>query len=213
MKINLPITNVETLLPEGEFIYSSTDLKGVIVEANEAFAEISNYTREEMVGQSHNLVRHPDMPPEAFADLWEDLKAGRPWRGIVKNRRQDGGFYWVVANVSPVRENGQVVGYQSVRSRPTREEIAGAEGAYKRIKDGNTSLQIRHGRVIHHRPEWLSSLLSVRSQMILAGMTALIPAIEALSDHLGGPTFPDAPLPPAPIDEASQDGAKKPRSQ
>ena len=92
MKINLPVTNVETLLPEGEFIYSSTDLKGVIVEANEAFAEVSNYTREEMIGQSHNLVRHPDMPPEAFADLWEDLKAGRPWRGIVKNRRKDGAF-------------------------------------------------------------------------------------------------------------------------
>ena len=190
MKINLPVTNVETLLPEGEFIYSSTDLKGVIVEANEAFADVSNYTREEMIGQSHNLVRHPDMPPEAFADLWEDLKAGRPWRGIVKNRRKDGGFYWVVANVSPVRENGQVVGYQSVRSRPSREEIAGAEAAYKRIKDGSTALEVRHGRVVHHRPEWLTGLLSVRSQMIIAGLTALIPAIEALSDHLGGPTFP-----------------------
>ena len=190
MKINLPVTNVETLLPEGEFIYSSTDLKGVIVEANEAFAEISNYTREEMVGQSHNLVRHPDMPPEAFADLWKDLKAGRPWRGIVKNRRKDGGFYWVVANVSPVRENGKVVGYQSVRSRPSREEIAGAEAAYKRIKDGSTVLEVRHGRVVHHRPEWLTRLLSVRSQMIITGLTALIPAIEALSDHLGGPTFP-----------------------
>lgn len=102
MKINQPVTNVETLLPEGEFIYSSTDLKGVIVEANEAFVRISNFTRDEMIGQSHNMVRHPDMPPEAFADLWRDLKAGRPWRGIVKNRRKDGGFYWVVANVSEV---------------------------------------------------------------------------------------------------------------
>ncbi len=191
MKTNLPITNVETLLPEGEFIYSATDLKGVIVEANEAFAAVSNYTREEMIGQSHNMVRHPDIPPEAFFDMWRDLKAGRPWRGIVKNRRKDGGFYWVVANVSPVRENGQVVGYQSVRSRPTREEIAAADGAYKRIKDGDTSSQIRHGRVIRRRPEWLSNLLSVRSQMILAGLTALVPAIEALSDHLGGPTFPN----------------------
>ena len=190
MKTNLPITNVETLLPEGEFIYSSTDLKGVIVEANEAFARISNFTREEMIGQSHNMVRHPDIPPEAFTDMWRDLKAGRPWRGIVKNRRKDGGFYWVVASVSPVREKGQVVGYQSVRSRPSREEIAAAEGAYKRIKDGDTSLQIRHGRVVHHRPEWLNNLLSLRSQMIIAGLTALIPAVEALSDHLGGPTFP-----------------------
>ena len=83
MKTNLPVTHVETLLPEGEFIYSSTDLKGVIVEANEAFARISNFTREEMLGQSHNIVRHPDIPPEAFADMWRDLKAGRPWRAIL----------------------------------------------------------------------------------------------------------------------------------
>jgi|GEM_PF-5662489 PAS domain S-box len=124
MKINLPVNDVETILPEGEFIYSRTDLKGVIVEANEAFARISGFTPEEMVGQSHNLVRHPDIPPEAFADLWRDIKEGRPWRGIVKNRRKDGGFYWVVANVSPVREDGRIVGYQSVRGRPTREEIA-----------------------------------------------------------------------------------------
>ena len=92
MKINQPVTHVETLLPDGEFIYSSTDLKGIIVEANEAFVRISNFTRDEMIGQPHNMVRHPDMPPEAFADLWRDLKAGRPWRGIVKNRRKDGGF-------------------------------------------------------------------------------------------------------------------------
>ena len=191
MKINLPVTDVETQLPEGEFIYSSTDLKGVIVEANEAFAKVSNYTREEMIGESHNLVRHPDMPPEAFADLWRDLKAGRPWRGIVKNRRKDGGFYWVVANASPVRENGRVVGYQSVRGRPSREEIAAADAAYKRIRKGDKSIFIEHGRVVTVRPQWLNSLLSLRSQMLLAGLMAVLPAVEALSDHLGGPTFPD----------------------
>ena len=192
MKINMPVTNVETLLPEGEFIYSSTDLKGVIVEANEAFARISNYSREEMIGQSHNMVRHPDMPPEAFADLWRDLKAGRPWRGIVKNRRKDGGFYWVVANVSPVRENGQLVGYQSVRSRPAREEIEAADSAYKRVKAGDRSIWIENGRVVKNRAAWILKILSLRSQMILAGLTALLPATESLSDHLGGPTFPDS---------------------
>ena len=190
MKINLPVTNVETELPEGEFIYSSTDLKGVIAEANEAFAKVSNYTREEMIGQSHNMVRHPDIPVEAFEDMWRDLKVGRPWRGIVKNRRKDGGFYWVVANVSPVRENGQVVGYQSVRGRPTREEINAAEGAYKRIKEGDKSIYVEHGRVVRSRPEWINSLLSLRSQMILAGLLALLSAVDALSDHLGGPTLP-----------------------
>ena len=193
MKINMPVTNVETLLPDGEFIYSSTDLKGVIVEANEAFARISNFTREEMLGQSHNIVRHPDIPPEAFADMWRDLKAGRPWRGVVKNRRKDGGFYWVVANVSPVRENGQVIGYQSVRARPAREEIAAADGAYKRIKAGDKSIRIENGRVVKNRPAWILKLLSLRSQMILAGLVGLLPAIDALSDHLGGPTLPTIP--------------------
>ena len=123
MRINQPVTNTETLLPEGQFIYSRTDLKGVITDANEAFAHISGYQREEMLGQPHNMVRHPDMPPEAFEDMWRDLKVGRPWRCVVKNRRQDGGFYWVVAKASPVRENGQIVGYQSVRTRPSREEV------------------------------------------------------------------------------------------
>ena len=191
MKINMPVTNVESQLPEGEFIYSSTDLKGVIVEANEAFAKLSGFTREELIGQSHNIVRHPDIPPEAFADLWQNLKAGRPWRGIVKNRRKDGGFYWVVANVSPVRENGRLIGYQSVRSRPTREEIAAADAAYKRIKDGTKLIHVENGRVVKNRPGWLDALLSLRSQMAIAGILALLQSVEALSDHLGGPAFPD----------------------
>ena len=190
MKMNLPVTDVETLLPDSEFIYSSTDLKGVIVEANEAFAKISDFSREEMIGQSHNMVRHPDMPQAAFADMWQDLKLGRPWRGIVKNRRRDGGFYWVVANVSPVRENGAVVGYQSVRVRPTRDEIDAAQNAYRRISAGDKSIEIRNGRVVRHRPQWLNSFLSLRSQMTLVGLAALLPAIAALSDRLGGPTLP-----------------------
>ena len=139
MKINMPVTNVETLLPEGEFIYSATDLKGIITEANEAFVGLSGFNREELIGQSHNIVRHPDIPPAAFEDMWRDLKSGRPWRGVVKNRRKDGGFYWVVANVSPIRENNQVVGYQSVRSRPSRDEIIAAEAAYKRVREGLSS--------------------------------------------------------------------------
>lgn len=151
MRINQPVTQVETLLPEGQFIYSRTDLKGIIVEANQAFADISGYIREEMIGQPHNLVRHPDMPPAAFADMWQDLKAGRPWRGLVKNRRKDGGFYWVVANASPVRENGRVVGYQSVRTRPSRDEVQAAEAAYRRLREGTarsvwpTAISCRHG--------------------------------------------------------------------
>ena len=191
MKINLPVNEIETLLPEGEFIYSRTDLKGVIAEANEIFANISGFTVEEMVGKSHNIVRHPDMPPEAFADLWQDVKEGRPWRGVVKNRRKDGGFYWVVANVSPVRENGQVVGYQSVRERPSREEIAAAEAAYRRIRAGDKSIRVEHGRVVARRPALADALASLRAQLILAGLAGLLPALLLLGQS-GGLAVPAA---------------------
>jgi aerotaxis receptor len=191
MKVNLPVSHIEFQLPEGEFIYSSTDLKGVIIEANEAFSVLSHFPREEMIGQSHNMVRHPDMPVEAFEDMWRDLKVGRPWRGIVKNRRKDGGFYWVIANVSAVLENGRIVGYQSVRGRPSREDIAAAEGAYKRIKDGDKTIFVEHGRIVKRRPAWLNTLLSLRIQMIVAGVTALFPGFATLSHHLGGPALPD----------------------
>lgn len=108
MRINQPVTSIETEVPEGRFIHSRTDLKGRIVEANDLFVELSGYSREELLGQPHNIIRHPDMPVEAFADLWDYLKRGESWRGYVKNRRKDGGFYWVEAFASPVRENGQV---------------------------------------------------------------------------------------------------------
>jgi aerotaxis receptor len=138
-----------------------------------------------MVGQSHNLVRHPDMPPEAFADLWQDIKAGRPWRGIVKNRRKDGGFYWVVANVSPVRENGMVVGYQSVRSRPGREEIAAAAAAYARIRAGDKSLRVEHGRVVANRRGLSEALTALRTQLTLAGLAGLLPALLLIAQAVG----------------------------
>jgi aerotaxis receptor len=174
MRKNLPVTNVETLLPENRFIYSRTDLKGRIAETNDAFCEISGCSREEMLGQPHNMVRHPDMPPAAFDDMWRTLKAGFPWHGLVKNRRKDGGFYWVVANVSPVRENGQVTGYQSVRSKPSREEIAGAEEAYARINAGDKKWSIRQGRAVRLRPRFIVAFLSSHLQMVFMGILGLI---------------------------------------
>ncbi len=174
MRRNQPVTNAESHLPENQFIYSRTDLKGVITEANEAFCDISGFSREEMVGQAHNMVRHPDMPEAAFKDMWQDLKAGRPWRGIVKNRRKDGGFYWVIANASPVRENGQTVGYQSVRSRPDRAEIDAASTAYRSINEGNASLEIEHGRVARKQAGWLKALTSLRGQMAILVLLVLV---------------------------------------
>lgn len=170
--VKVHTTNVETMVPEGVYIYSQTDLKGRITEANAAFAEISGYQVDEMIGKPHNLIRHPDMPREAFADLWKSLQAGRPWQGVVKNRRSDGGFYWVIANASPVRENGKVVGYQSIRFKPTREQIAAATEAYRRIREGDRSLKVVEGRAVSARSAWLNRAAGCSAQiaasMILA---------------------------------------------
>ena len=182
MRKNLPITDVETLLPEDQFIYSRTDLKGKITETNDAFCQISGFTREEMLGQPHNMVRHPEMPSAAFEDLWRDLKAGLPWRGILKNRRKDGGYYWVVANVSPVREHGQVVGYQSVRSRPSREEVDAAEAAYAKINAGAGKWVVSHGRGVRERSVVVASLLSMRAQMAFMGVLVLLLSVVAAAD-------------------------------
>lgn len=179
MKSRPAVTGVETLLPEGQFIYSRTDLNSHIVEANEAFAQISGYTPEQMIGEPHNIVRHPDMPTEAFADMWRDLKAGLPWRGLVKNLRSDGGHYWVVANASPVREDGRMVGYQSVRARPSRDEVAAAEAAYARLRSGDRSIRIVHGRVVPARRTLLQVLFSLPVQIGTCG--ALLALLSLLS--------------------------------
>ncbi|MBT9523510.1 MAG: methyl-accepting chemotaxis protein [Dechloromonas sp.] len=190
MRNNQPVTNVETRLPEGQFIYSRTDLKGIITEANEAFAQISAYRREEMLGESHNMVRHPEMPAEAFADMWNDLRSGRPWRGVVKNRRKDGGYYWVVANASPIREDGQIVGYQSVRTTPSREEIKAAEGAYQRIRQGDTSIAVKHGRVVAARKSLLTRFAGLGFQLPLMGVLGCLLSLVALLGSLNpGPAL------------------------
>jgi aerotaxis receptor len=135
------------------------------------------------------------MPSEVFADMWSDLMAGRPWRGIIKNRRKDGGFYWVVANVSTVRKTGQVIGYQSIHGLPTPEEISAAQEAYLRLSAGDKSIYIKHGRIITCRPAWISVLLSLRVQMILTGLLILLPALAIVSNSLDGPSLsPDTAL-------------------
>ena len=147
MRTNLPITNNEYQLRDGMTIVSRTDLKGKITYINEDFIEASGFTEAELIGEPHNLVRHPDMPEEAFADMWGSLKAGRPWTGMVKNRCKNGDFYWVVANATPVREGGTVIGYMSVRTRPTRDQINAAEQLYRRFREGNAKgWVIRDGR-------------------------------------------------------------------
>ena len=97
MKNNQPVTQNEVAFPPNVYLVSKTDLKGQITDCNDAFVQISGFTREELLGKSHNIVRHPDMPMAAFKDLWRTVQAGLPWRGLVKNRCKNGDFYWVEA--------------------------------------------------------------------------------------------------------------------
>ena len=147
MRTNTPVTDQETEIPDGQILVSRTDTESRIVFANNAFIDISGFSTAELLSQPHNLVRHPDMPKQAFANLWETIKAGRPWDGLVKNRRKDGGFYWVHANVTPVIENGQTTGYVSIRSRPSRDAVATAERAYADMRAGTSNLTLDDGEL------------------------------------------------------------------
>ena len=141
----MPVTNKEVKIPPGQRIISTTDLKGRITYVNKVFCDVSGFTEEELIGKAHNIVRHPDVPPAAFADLWGSVKEGKPWRGIVKNRCKNGDHYWVDAYVTPLYEKGQKVGYQSVRFTPTAEQVAKAEVIYTVANAGKAdrSLKLR----------------------------------------------------------------------
>jgi len=149
MRVNTPVTDQEYILAEGRTIVSTTDLQGNIQYANPYFIEVSGFTEEELIGAPQNLVRHPDMPVEAFADLWATIRAGMPWSGMVKNRCKNGDHYWVHANVTPVIEDGKPVGYMSVRTKPSREQVAAAGALYAEFKAGNPrKLVLQRGRVL-----------------------------------------------------------------
>ena len=138
MKKNLPVTNHEQEFANDIRIVSTTDLKGVLTYVNDEFINISGFVKDELIGKSHNLVRHPDMPPAAFEDLWQTLKSGKAWMGIVKNRCKNGDYYWVDAHVTPLYEGEQVIGYQSVRTKPSQECVTRADDIYKRINSGKS---------------------------------------------------------------------------
>jgi len=133
---NQPVTGIEYVMQAGQSIVSKTDTKGRITYVNPSFVDVSGFSEDELLGKAHNIVRHPDMPPEAFADLWATLQAGEPWTGLVKNRRKNGDFYWVVANVVPIQERGRVTGYMSVRTTPTRRQVEQADRLYRQIRAG-----------------------------------------------------------------------------
>ncbi|HZR87580.1 MAG TPA: methyl-accepting chemotaxis protein [Bradyrhizobium sp.] len=135
MRKNLPVTTTEYPVTDETLIVSQTDTKGKLTFFNDDFIAAAGFTADELMGQPHNIIRHPDMPPEAFENLWDTLKAGKPWVGAVKNRRKNGDFYWVLATASPIRQNGHITGYTSVRTRLPADQRKEAEEVYAAIRE------------------------------------------------------------------------------
>ena len=149
MRDNGPITNKEIDLRDGDLLVSKTDPQGKIIFVNRAFIDISGFTEVELLNSPHNLVRHPHMPKEAFSDLWATITSGKPWEGLVKNRTKNGDFYWVLANVTPFSENGKIAGFTSIRSKPSRMQVAEAERMYQLIRSGSAiGVQVQEGRIV-----------------------------------------------------------------
>lgn len=183
MRNNLPVTQHNYEFPAHQTLISITDTKGRITYCNQDFIEVSGYTEAELLGQPHNLLRHPDMPEEAFRDFWDTIQKGRLWSAIIKNRRKNGDHYWVRANATPMRDGERVVGYLSVRTRPSAQEIAAAEKLYATMQ-----AEAAAGRRVHVLSRgaveqrnllgWLRRALHVKlhtRNMALLTLTMLLP--------------------------------------
>jgi len=192
MRMNLPITQQEYDYPAEQMLVSMTDTTGRITHCNHAFVQVSGFTYEELIGQSHNLVRHPDMPPEAYKDMWSTIGHGHPWTGMVKNRRKNGDHYWVQANVTPVLQNGKPTGYMSVRIKPSRKDIAAAEALYAQMRassEGKRCPFVLKGGEVHYKGlRGLSGrvprmTLTTRLAIAMLGTLVLGMAPRLISEH------------------------------
>lgn len=193
MRNNGPVTGKEYVLRDDQTVVSKTDLRGNITYVNRDFVQISGFTEEELIGAPQSVLRHPDMPPEAFADFWETIKAGKAWTGLVKNRCKNGDHYWVEANAAPLIENGQIVGYTSVRVKPTRDQVSQAETAYKAIRLGDKKIRVKEGAVIRknalsrfmiwqrmtYRTKILSSTLFLAALLVTLALPATLVSSSA----------------------------------
>lgn len=180
MRNNQPVTQHEYDFPDDATLMSTTDANSYITYANAAFIQVSGYSGEEIEGQPHNLVRHPDMHKEAFADMWATLKSGEPWTALVKNRRKNGDHYWVRANAVPVMRNGQPTGYMSVRTKASRDEIAAAEALYRDFREGRAgSRRFHKGLIVRKGIAGFTSLLQTMSVrwLLHSALLALTPAV------------------------------------
>ncbi|HLO96519.1 MAG TPA: methyl-accepting chemotaxis protein [Burkholderiaceae bacterium] len=191
MRNNQPVTGHEYELPSGHNLVSTTDLQGRILYCNPAFIEVSGYQRDELLGQPHNMIRHPDMPPEAFRDMWATISDGLPWTGVVKNRRKNGDHYWVMANVTPLMDGRRVAGYLSVRTRPGREQVKAAEALYATLRSeaerGVARHRLHQGKVRRVDPLGrLAALLRPGLRELLVGLFLVQGLLIYLALGMGG---------------------------
>jgi methyl-accepting chemotaxis protein len=173
MRVNMPVTQKEIELSETLSIVSKTDLKGKITYVNRDFMDASGFTEAELIGQEHSIVRHPDMPAEAFEDLWKTVESGKPWNGMVKNRCKNGDHYWVEANAAPIIEKGVVVGYMSVRSKASRQQIEAADALYRQMREGKAPKESALTKLTH----WLADL-PFKAKLMFA---LLLPVLAVLA--------------------------------
>ena len=196
MRTNLPVTQQEYDYSSAEMLVSTTDTKGILTHCNGAFAQVSGFAYDELIGQPHNIIRHPDMPAEAFKDMWSTVGHGRPWTGMVKNRRKDGSYYWVEANVTPIMQGSKPRGYMSVRTKPSRQQVQDAEALYARMRSeraANRPTFALHAGVV--RPlGWRGALASLtrvgmtqRYMLVLAAMVGVgvLPMLLGVTGQLG----------------------------
>ncbi len=164
----MPVTDHEATMKKGTILVTRTNPKGIITYANDDFVEISGFSREELIGKNHNVVRHPDMPPAAFEDLWMIVKEGKPWTGLVKNRSKNGDYYWVEANVTPVFNNkGQIDEILSVRYAPSRQQISEAEDLYQQLNANKAEIRPKGLALLMKNVKEMN--LGVKASIILAG--------------------------------------------
>ncbi len=153
MRINEPVTNVEYVLDDNDVILSKTNMTGHITYVNDTLIRITGFSEEELIGQPHNIFRHPDMPPEAFQDLWDTIRAGENWRGYVKNRCKNGDYYWVDASVTPNFEHGKMIGFTSYRVKAPRDVVNRLDALYRDIREGRaTHLRLSRGKSVARGP-------------------------------------------------------------
>ena len=177
MRSNLPISDIEYPITDETLIVSKTDLKGKLTYFNDQFVQASGFTEQELIGQPHNIIRHPDMPPEAFQNLWDTLKAGKPWAGAVKNRRKNGDFYWVLASATPIYEGGQVSGYMSIRSRLPADQRKEAEQVYALLRAQKASAYRIDAGIIRKRSA--SDLFAFFTRSLKARLATMVGTLAA----------------------------------